>query len=131
MAIGQHSPVIDTGFASFENALPIVVVSDFGVDATGTPLKPIRTALGRANQPVDVELLGHHKRMDARFARDVIDSSMAQLRSDPVGFMEGLIQLEIDGAKQDNRRDVGPPITVLKIAKSGGAFVKGHEGACK
>jgi hypothetical protein len=130
------TPVILIAFASFENSasgkdVPRVVAVSFSLDSRGALRKPVRDMLGGPGVVVDTGFFGYNERMKAAANPRKPASWQAKFRKHPVTFIQGLIQLEIDQAKRDHRRDVGPPIAILKISKSGGAFVSGHAGACR
>ncbi len=124
------TPVILIAFASFENNVPRVVAVSFPLDGRGAILKPIRNMLGGPGVVVDTGFFGYNDRMKAAANRRTAASWRPRFRQRPIAFIQGLIQLEIDEAKRDHRGDVGPPIAILKIGKTGGAFVRGHKGAC-
>jgi hypothetical protein len=129
------TPVILIAFASFETSpsgksVPRVVAVSFPLDRGGAILKPIRNTLGGPGVVVDTGFFGYNERMKAAANPRTAASWRPGFRKHPVTFIQGLIQLEIDQAKRDHRHDVGPPIAILRISKTGGAFVKGHKGAC-
>ncbi len=124
------TPVILIAFASFEKDVPRVVAVSFPLSNRGAILKPIRNKLGGPDVEVDTGFFGYNERMKAAASPRSPDSWQPKFRKHPVAFIQGLIQLEIDQARHDHRRDVGPPIAILKITKTGGAFVTGHRGAC-
>jgi len=128
------APVILIAFAWFENSpsgkIPRVVAVSFPLDSKGRILKPVRNTLGGPGVVVDTGFFGYNERMKAAANPRSTDSWRPTFKKHPVAFIQGLIQLEIDQARRDHRRDVGPPITILKITKTGGAFVAGHKGAC-
>jgi hypothetical protein len=124
------TPVILIASATFENGVPRVVAVSFPLDSRGAILKPIRNTLGGPGVVVDTGFFGYNERMKAAASRRTAASWQPRFRKHPVSFIQGLIQLEIDQAKRDHRRDVGHPIAILRITKTGGAFVAGHKGAC-
>jgi hypothetical protein len=124
------TPVILIAFASFEKNIPRVVAVSFPLDSRGLILKPVRNTLGGPGVVVDTGFFGYNERMKAAANPRSVDSWRPRFKQHPVAFIQGLIQLEIDQARRDHRRDVGPPIAILKITKTGGAFVAGHKGAC-
>jgi hypothetical protein len=129
------TPVILIAFAWFENStsekgVPRVVAVSFPLNSRGAILKPIRNKLGGPDVEVDTGFFGYNERMKAAASPRSPDSWQPKFRKHPVAFIQGLIQQEIDQARRDHRRDVGPPIAILKITKTGGAFVAGHRGAC-
>jgi hypothetical protein len=124
------SPVILIAFASFEKNVPRVVAVSFPLDSRGAILKPVRNTLGGPGVVVDTGFFGYNERMKAAASSRSLDSWRPRFEKHPVAFIQGLVQLEIDQARREHRRDVGPPITILKITRTGGAFVAGHQGAC-
>jgi hypothetical protein len=124
------TPVILIAFASFENNLPRVVAVSFPLDRSGAILKPIRNTLGGPGVTVDTGFFGYNERMKAAASARTAATWQPRFRKHPIAFIQSLIQLEIDQARRDHRRDVGPPIAILKITKRGGAFATGHQGAC-
>ena len=124
------TPVILIAFASFENNLPRVIALSFPLDSRGAILKPVRNTLGGPGVTVDTGFFGYNERMKAAAGARRAASWQPRFRKHPIAFMQSLIQLEIDQAKQDHRRDVGPPIAILKITRGGGSFIAGHKGAC-
>lgn len=130
------TPVILIAFASFENSgsgktVPRVVAVSFSLDSRGAIRKPARNMLGGPGVTVDTGFFGYNERMKAAANPRTPASWQPGFRKHPVAFIQGLIQLEIDQARRDHRRDVGPPIAILRIDKTGGAFVSGHKGACR
>jgi hypothetical protein len=125
------APVLDLAFGSFENGNPIVVAVSFRVDNRGAPIKPVEAVL-RVSQTIPMQklLLGYNERMAAASDLHRSPSWGSKFRRDPINVIERLIQLEIDAAKQEGRKDVGPPISIVKITKAAGGWEKGHEGAC-
>jgi hypothetical protein len=128
--------VILIAFASFENSgsgktVPRVVAVSFSLDSRGAIRKPARNMLGGPGVTVDTGFFGYNERMKAAANPRTPASWQPGFRKHPVAFIQGLIQLEIDQARRDHRRDVGPPIAILRIDKTGGAFVSGHKGACR
>jgi len=122
--------VILIAFAAFEKNVPRVVAVSFPLDSRGAILKPIRNTLGGPDVVVDTGFFGYNERMKAAANPHSTASWQPRFRKHPISFMQSLIQLEIDQAKRDHRHDVGPPIAILRITKTGGAFVAGHRGAC-
>jgi hypothetical protein len=119
-------PVLDLAFASFEGETPIAIAISFRVDDRGVPVKPVE-AVFRGQTKL---LLGNTSRMVPASDTHRLPLWFAKFLKDPVDVIESLIQLEIDAAKQDGRKDVGPPISIVKITKSGGGWEPGHKGAC-
>jgi hypothetical protein len=126
----KGAPVLLIAFASFENNVPHVVALSFPLNSRGAIQKPIRNTLGGADVVVDTGFFGYNERMKAATSRRTAASWQPRFRKHPIAFIQDLIQLEIDQARRDHRRDVGPPIEILKITNAGGAFVRGHKGAC-
>lgn len=126
----RGTPVILIAFAAFENNVPRVVAVSFPLDRNGAILKPIRNTLGGPAVTVDTGFFGYNERMKAAAGARTAADWQPKFKKHPIAFIQGLIQLEIDQARRDHRRDVGPPISILKITKRGGAFVPGHKGAC-
>jgi hypothetical protein len=126
----RGTPAILIAFASFENKLPRVVAISFPLDRHGAILKPIRNTLGGTGVVVDTGFFGYNQRMKTAASSSTASAWHPKFKKHPTAFIESLIQLEIDQARRDHRRDVGPPIAILKITKSGGAFAPGHKGAC-
>jgi hypothetical protein len=124
------TPVILIAFATFENGVPRVVAVSFPLDRSGAILKPVRNLLGGPGVTVDTGFFGYNERMKAAASARTATDWQPRFKKHPIAFMQSLIQLEIEQARRDNRRDVGPPIAILKITKRGGAFVAGHKGAC-
>jgi hypothetical protein len=124
------TPVILIAFASFENDVPRVLAVSFSLSRSGAIAKPVRNTLGGPGVVVDTGFFGHDERMKAAANRRTPASWRPRFRKHPVAFIQGLIQLEIDEARRDHRGDVGPPIAILRIDRTGGAFVSGHKGAC-
>jgi hypothetical protein len=124
------TPVLLIAFAAFENDVPRVLAVAFPLDSHGAILKPIRNLLGGPGVTVDTGFFGYNERMKAAASSRTAASWRPRFKKHPIAFMQGLIQLEIDQARRDHRRDVGPPIAILKITRTGGAFAAGHKGAC-
>src|SRR5258708_763690 len=120
--VAGTAPVLDIAFASFESGRPIAVAISFRVDERGVPVDPVEAVLRGSNKL----LFGNNSRMVA--ASDVHKSPVwsTQFLKDPINVVEGLIQLEIDAAKKEGRKDVGPPISIVKITNAGGGWVKGQ-----
>jgi hypothetical protein len=125
------TPVILIAFASFENNIPRVVAVSFSLDSRGKIRKPARNVLGGPGVTVDTGFFGYNERMKAAANPGTPGSWQPRFRKHPVAFIQSLIQLEIDQARRDHRGDVGPPIAIVKISRTGGGFVSGHEGACR
>jgi hypothetical protein len=123
-------PIISVAFASFEDGNPRVVTVAFHIDVHGLIVKPERQDMGGSTAQLEDMFLGTNKQMVAATDKNNVASWGPRFVNSPVNFTEGLIQLEIDAATRDHRGDVGPPITILGITKSGGAFMEGHKGAC-
>jgi len=124
------TPVILIAFAAFENHIARVVAISFPIDHHGVILKPIRNTLGGPGVVVDTGFFGYNQRMKAAASSRTAASWQPRFKKHPTAFIESLIQLEIEQARRDHRRDVGPPIAILKVTKTGGAFIPGHKGAC-
>jgi hypothetical protein len=124
-------PVILIAFASFENGAPRVTAVSFPIDHRGAILKPVRKTLGGPKVVLDDGFFGYDSRMEEATDRRKEDSWRPRFKKNPVGFIRGLIQLEIDAAEQEKRNDVGPPILIVKITRNGGVWVPGHKGACR
>jgi hypothetical protein len=124
-------PIISIAFASFENGTPRVVTVSFHIDSRGTILKPERQTLGGTTAELEDAFLGTNKQMVVATDPRTVIFWGPRFISDPISFIQGLIQLEIDGAAREKRGDVGPPIAILRITSSGGHFVPEHQGACQ
>jgi hypothetical protein len=125
-------PVTSIAFASFENGIPQVVSVNFRIDSRGTILKPERQTMG-GTKAADLEDLffGTNKQMIAATDPNAALTWGRKFLANPVDFIRGLIQLEIDVAARDHTGIVGPPITILSITRAGGHFEAGFTGACQ
>jgi hypothetical protein len=124
-------PVILIAFASFENGAPRVAAVSFPIDRHGAIMKPVRQTLGGPGVVLDDGFFGYNERMKEATNSRKRASWEPRFRKRPVGFIRGLIQLEIDAARREKRNDVGPPILIVKITRNGGAWIAGHKGACR
>lgn len=120
-------PVIAISFASFDRDVPIVATVTFTIDSTGEVLPPTRNTQHGTPGTAQNALLGYNDKMRLATASPTWG---VQFLKDPTGFLQDMIQAEIDVANQEKRYDVGTPISILKLTKAGGAFEPGHEGAC-
>jgi hypothetical protein len=120
-------PVIAISFASFERNVPTVATIYFQIDSAGTIVKPTKRTLYGVPGQVQSALLGYNAEMKAAIALPIWGSIFTK---NPVSFVEALIQSEIDASKRENRNDVGPPITILRITGIGGEFEPNHKGNC-
>ena len=125
------SPIISIAFASFQNGRPRVDTISFHIDRRGTILRPERQTLGGTTAELEDAFLGSNKQIVVATSPRAVFSWGPRFISDPISFIQGLIQLEIDAATREKRNDVGPPIIILSITNSGGHFVPEHKGACQ
>ncbi len=119
--------VVELVFVSFENGGPVAVGLSFGIDSSGTPQHAEPHILRGVEGSVNTARLGQHIAMDATIMSTAWHSKFL---FDPIGASQELIQVEIEAAQREERKDVGPPIPVLQITKSGGDFVPEHKGIC-
>jgi len=121
------TPAIAVSFVGFESDIPLAATILFQIDAAGAILKPVKNIMRVSPGTARAALLGTNTAM--RIAIDAPSWGRTFIR-DPVRFIEGMIQSEIDAAAKEGRKDVGPPIAILRITSKGGVFELGHEGAC-
>jgi hypothetical protein len=121
-------PVIEMAFAGFEDTNPLVIGVSFYIDTRGTPVNPpSRNILHPTQGTIMAGRLGYHNEIEQVLP---LKSWQQSFWSDPVGAAHQLIQIEIDAAIREKRYDVGLPISIIRISRSGGGFVKGYEGSC-
>jgi hypothetical protein len=123
----RGDPVIELVFASFENDGPVALGLSFSIDSLGIPQHADPHILRAVEGSVNTARLGQHVAMESAITSTAWHSKFL---SDPIGASQELIQVEIDAAQMDGRKDVGPPIPILRITKSGGDFVPEHRGIC-
>jgi hypothetical protein len=122
-------PVIALSFASIEDGVPIVATIYFQIDGAGKLIKPAtrKTLYGEAGR-VQYASLGYNNKMNAVIASPTWG---IEYNRNPIGFVTGLIQKEIDTSTTDKRYDVGPPVSIFRISKLFTGWEPGYEGACK
>lgn len=122
-------PVTSIVFASFEKGNPVVVSVSFNIDPNGVPIRPpARNTLYAVPGQVKTGRFGYTKEMTAAIGSNLWGR---RFLADPIGASRDLIQVEIDAAIREHRKDVGAPISIVEITGAGGAWVPGYKGACQ
>jgi hypothetical protein len=115
-------------FAAFEGGEPIVITRSFYIDAKGGVVREGgRRTLYAINGSLNTGRFGHSNEMTNAIASP---SWIRGFIVDPIGAGRDLIQREIDASTRENRRDVGPPISIVTISREAGSWAKSYEGAC-
>jgi hypothetical protein len=124
----KGTSIVQLSFAGFEESTPIVATIEFRINAKGEIVKPIKTTVRGIPGKTRPIFLGTHFRMDAATSAGAWGPEFSR---DHISFVDGLIQLEIDAAKKEQKADVGPPISIVTITKTGGQWDVYHTGVCK
>jgi hypothetical protein len=122
-------PIIAISFASIEHGVPVVATIYFQIDRAGKIVKPAaRKTLYGATGRVQYASLGYNNEMNAVIAPPTWG---IEFNRNPIGFVSGLIQKEIDASTAERRYDVGLPISIFRISMEFTGWEPGYEGACK
>jgi len=122
-------PIIAISFASIEHGVPVAATIYFQIDAAGEIVKPAgrHTLYGETGR-AQYASLGYNAEMNSVIASPTWGIAFNR---NPIGFVTGLIQKEIDASTREKRYDVGLPISIFRISPPFTGWEPGYEGACK
>jgi hypothetical protein len=110
----KGDPLIAYLFAGFDrNGKSLIVTGEAKIDVKGRAL-PVRVTTGRGESGVTAALsFGQNEQIMDFMKRNPMWPDSAALR--PSEFAESMIRIEIQASEKEGRRDVGEPISIVRL----------------
>jgi hypothetical protein len=125
----KGTPVTSVSFALVKESGPEIVTLEYSTDKSGKLKSPRRTRYRAAPDSPSIVTSGTDEAMRTAILRDR-SGALEFARLDPAAAAENWINLEIEASRRSGRNDVGAPLAVIEITRTGARPLPGRSGAC-